>query len=118
VVESLGALRWLTSSTVLREVPEAPVESYQLQAAGHARHSAYRSALDWYSVVHDALEHDEPERLATLLSEGALRPTIEAKRFENSSSAHADGRARTPLAFDTRLGAFAAADRIRSQRDC
>lgn len=82
VVESLASLRWLTSSTVLREVPEAPVEGYQLQAARNARHSAYRSALVWYEAVADALDHNDPERLATVLSQGALRPVSDAKRFE------------------------------------
>jgi hypothetical protein len=81
-VQSLSSLRRLTTSTLLREVPEAPIETYHVQAAGSARHPAYRSALRWYEALVDALDHDDSERLAAVLCAGALRPGDEAKRFE------------------------------------
>jgi hypothetical protein len=81
-VESLAVLQRLTTSTLLREVPEAPIETYHVQAAKNARHSAYQAAIAWYEVLVDALDHDEASRLADVLSDGALRPGNEAKRFE------------------------------------
>lgn len=81
-VESLASLRRLATSSLLREVPEAPIETYHVQAARSARHSAYQAALAWYQVLVDALDHDDPERLAAILCDGALRPGSEPKRFE------------------------------------
>jgi hypothetical protein len=81
-VESLASLRRLTTSTLLRDVPEAPIEAYHVQAAKNARHSAYQSALAWYEVLVEALDHDDAARLAAVLGDGALRPGSEAKRFE------------------------------------
>jgi len=81
-VGALSSLRLLTTSTLLREVPEQPIESYHVQAAQSARHSAYRYALRWYEAFVDAMDHDDPERLAAVLGEGALRPGDEPKRFE------------------------------------
>lgn len=81
-VESLASLRRLTSSTLLREVPEAPVQTFHVQATRHARHPAYRAALRWYEPVVDALDHDDSQRLAAILGDGALRPGSEPKRFE------------------------------------
>lgn len=81
-LESLSSLRRLTTSTLLREIPEEPIESYHLQAAKNARHFAYRSALEWYEAFVDAMDHEDSERLAAVLSDGALRPGEEPKRFE------------------------------------
>lgn len=80
--QSLASLRMLLSSTVLREVDEGPVDAHQLRAAANARHPAFRSALSWHEALTQALDSDDPERLAKLLSDGALRPMAEAKRFE------------------------------------
>jgi hypothetical protein len=63
-------------------VPEQPIETYHLQAAKNARHPAYQAALAWYEVLVDALDHDDAERLADVLCNGALRPGSDAKRFE------------------------------------
>jgi hypothetical protein len=82
VIESLSSLRLLTTSTLLREVTERPIEAYHVQAAQSARHPAYQSALRWYAAFTDAIDHDDSERLAKVLSEGALRPGDEPKRFE------------------------------------
>lgn len=81
-VASLSSLRLLTTSTLLRQIAEQPIEPYHVQAAQNARHPAYRSALQWYAAFTDAMDHDDAERLATVLSEGALRPGDEPKRFE------------------------------------
>jgi hypothetical protein len=79
---SLSSLRLLSTSTLLREITEQPIETYHVQAAQNARHPAYQSALRWYAAFADAIDHDESERLAAVLSEGALRPGNEPKRFE------------------------------------
>lgn len=81
-LESLSSLRLLTTATLLREIAEQPIETYHVQAAQNARHPAYQSALRWYTAFADAIDHDESERLAAVLSEGALRPGDEPKRFE------------------------------------
>lgn len=81
-VESLASLQHLTTSTLLREVPEAPIESYHIQATKNARHAALQAALRWYEPLVDALDHDDPQRLAAVLGAGALRPGSDAKRFE------------------------------------
>jgi hypothetical protein len=81
-VESLAALRLLTTSTVLREIPEQNIEGYHVLASQSARHGAYRAALDWYQALSEALDQDDTERLADVLGRGALRPGEEPKRFE------------------------------------
>lgn len=82
VVDALAELRFITRSSLLRDVREEPIAAYHLQAARNARHPAYRSALRWYEALADALDHDDPERLAKLLSEGGLQPAEEPRRFE------------------------------------
>jgi len=82
VVDSLAALQFHTRSSLLRDVPELPIEAYHVQAAQNARHPAYRSALHWHEALTDALDHEDPQRLAQLLSEGGLQPGDEPKRFE------------------------------------
>ena len=81
-VESLASLRLLTASTLLRDIPEQNIESYHVLASQTARHGAYRAALDWYQALSEALDQDNTERLADVLSRGALRPGEEPKRFE------------------------------------
>lgn len=81
-VESLASLQHLGTASLLREVPEAPIETYHIQAARNARHPAYQAALRWYEPLVDALDHDDAQRLAAVLGDGALRPGTDAKRFE------------------------------------
>ncbi|AUX27222.1 uncharacterized protein SOCEGT47_078050 [Sorangium cellulosum] len=75
------AIRHALESTVLREVPRAPVQAAHEQAARAARHPAYRRALR----LHDAMKSmatNDAVALARLVAEGALAPMDAPTRFE------------------------------------
>lgn len=75
-------LTLLLTGTVLRDVPEEPLDARHERAAGHARHPAYKHALRWHRDLRWGLEHPEPHRLERLLAEGALAPVDADRRFE------------------------------------
>lgn len=81
-LRSLSSLQHTLQATVLREVEAQRVNSHHLQAARNARHPAYSACLTWYRAMSDALDSSDPERLARILAEGALRPLDRPKRFE------------------------------------
>lgn len=76
------ALERLLLTTVLKEIPQAPIEARHRQAAKGSRHGAARAAVPLWDSLQDALGFSAPERLAALLAKGALWPIREAKRFE------------------------------------
>jgi hypothetical protein len=80
--ESEGILRRLLSSTALREVPSARATVADENAARAARHDAYRQAVTWASWLREALDDDDPRRIARVVSEGALLPLADSTRFE------------------------------------
>lgn len=81
-VKLADALERLLLTTVLKEIPQAPIEERHRQAAQGARHPAYRAAISLWASLRDALGISEPDRVAKLLAEGALWPIDRPKRFE------------------------------------
>ncbi|HEX8703062.1 MAG TPA: hypothetical protein VF815_29765 [Myxococcaceae bacterium] len=76
-----GQLRHLLESTVLREVPDERPEAFHLRAAELARHPCYGLARRWHLYLQE-LNTRDPQRLARVLSEGALVPLQDHTRFE------------------------------------
>lgn len=77
-----GALRRLVTGTVLREVPFERATTHDRRAARSARHPCYHVAAEWDTWLHDALESNDPKRIAQLVGEGALTPLDAEQRFE------------------------------------
>jgi hypothetical protein len=76
-----GQLHHLLESTVLREVPDEHPGAFHLRAAELARHPCYQLVRRWHLHLEE-LNTRAPERLARLLSEGALVPVEDHTRFE------------------------------------
>jgi hypothetical protein len=74
-------LRHALTSTVLRDVSQAPIAAPHEQAARAARHPAYGLALR----IHEAMKHmdaADDAAIARIIAEGALSPLDAPSRFE------------------------------------
>ena len=76
-----GALHNALHLSLLRQVPEAPIEPRHLQAAAAARHPIFGEARWWWDQIAAASGH-RPEAVARLVAEGALAPLEPHRRFE------------------------------------
>lgn len=77
-----GTLRRVVSATPLREVSPRPLTIGDENAARAARHAAYHHAAHWAAWLREALDEDDPERIARVVAEGALLPLADSTRFE------------------------------------
>jgi hypothetical protein len=80
--ECEGALRHTLIGTVLREVPDQPITSFHMQAAGAGRLPCYPLALDWHLALVDGLDSRDEQTIARVVAEGALGPPSPPTRFE------------------------------------
>ncbi|KYF74838.1 hypothetical protein BE11_36870 [Sorangium cellulosum] len=74
-------IRHTLTSTRLREVSRAPLQSFHEHAARAARHPAYGLALRLHEAM-EAMETKDPTAIARLVADGALQPLREETRFE------------------------------------
>lgn len=72
----------LIEGTVLRQVPDRPVEEADLAAARSARERGYRMAERWFQRLRVAFDDPDEESTAALMARGALAPVSADARFE------------------------------------
>jgi hypothetical protein len=58
------------------------IEGRHLDAASTARHPCYRAARRWWLDFSEGLDSRDPERIAAVVAEGALRPVSPDRQFE------------------------------------